>query len=55
MSRGQLKSHLAGTVARRQDEETVEEFSKQSTELKKNRYNIELLEDKLGREKKTCV
>ena len=35
--------------------ETVEEFSKQSTELKKNTNNIDLHEDKLSREKKTCV
>ena len=55
MSRGQLKSHLAGTVARRQDEETVEEFSKQSTELKKNTNNVDLHKDKLSREKKTCM
>lgn len=37
MSWGKLKSHLASTVGRKQDEETVEEFCKQSTELKKNK------------------
>ena len=50
-----MKSHLATTVGRKKDEKTVDEFSKQSTELKKNTNNIELLEDKLGRGKKTCV
>ena len=40
MSRGKLKSHLASTVGRKQDKEAVEEFSKQSTELKKNTNNI---------------
>ena len=55
MSRGQLKSHMAGTVGRRHDEETVEEFSKQSTELKKNTNNIDLYKDKLSREKKICM
>ena len=42
-------------TGRKEDEETVEEFCKQSTELKKNTNNIDLYEDKLSREKKTCV
>ena len=55
MSRGQLKFHFAGTVGRRQDEEPVEEFSKQTTELKKNTNNKDLHKDKLSRDKKTCM
>ena len=33
----------------------MEEFSKHSTELKKNTNNVDLHEDKLSREKKSCV
>ena len=46
---------LKNTIGRKEDSETVEEFSKHSTELKKNTNNVDLHEDKLSREKKSCV